>query len=544
MKRLMAAALGVVLFAGGCSKVAQTGGTGPEHNSWTKPHVLVYTDVGDIDTLNTHLSQFSQVQYIGQMTAAWLIRWDEHNNPYPELATVVPTKANGGVSADGRTITYHLRKGVKWSDGAPFDADDVVFSTHVVLNPANNEVGRGGWDLITKIDEPDKYTVVYHLSKPYSPFVETFFSTAGANPSILPKHLLAKYPNINHISYNEKPIGIGPFVVERWDRGQQVVLAANPIYWRGRPKLDKVILKIIPDRNTILAQLQTHDVDMWVRVPGSYIVRVSAIPGYTVLRQPGYLWSNMNLNLTHPILQDLAVRQAIRYAMNREELLVKLGHGVGTLSDVPTTPTAPYAVKDVPVTPFSIAKANALLDADGWVRGSDGIRVKGGKRLVLDLVTNTGSQDTDNMIELLRSDWLKIGLGINVRHVPLAQMFAPEEQGGVIYGTKWDMVFMAWLGEAIGDFSQLYACDAFPPQGQNVPRWCNKKADAAMHALYGHYDQAERNRDVEIVAREFAHDVPVIITRVNEDVYVYNSDLKNFHPNAVSQFDNMMDVDI
>ena len=132
------------------------------------------------------------------MTMAWLVKWDENNNPYPELATEVPTKANGGVSKDGLTITYHLRKGVKWSDGAPFDADDVVFTTKVILNPATNEVGRLGWDQITKIDEPDKYTVVYHMKKPYSPFVTTFFSTAGANPCILPKHLLDKLPNINN----------------------------------------------------------------------------------------------------------------------------------------------------------------------------------------------------------------------------------------------------------------------------------------------------------------------------------------------------------
>src|SRR5580693_2364904 len=92
---------------------------------------------------------------------AYLIKWDEHNNPYPELATQVPTQANGGVSKDGLTITYHLRKGVRWSDGAPFDADDVVFSTNVVLNPATNEVGRLGWDQIAKVDEPDKFTVVF-----------------------------------------------------------------------------------------------------------------------------------------------------------------------------------------------------------------------------------------------------------------------------------------------------------------------------------------------------------------------------------------------
>jgi peptide/nickel transport system substrate-binding protein len=545
MKRLISATLAIAVLAAGCSKVSQTGGSGVEGNSWTKPHVLVYADAQDVGTLNTHLAQAQTLSWIGQLTAAWLIRWDLHNEPYPELATEVPTQANGGVSKDGLTITYHLRKGVKWSDGAPFDADDVVFSTHVVQNPANNEGGTQGWDQITKIDEPDKFTVVYHLSKPYSPFVETFFSTAAANPSILPKHLLAKYPNINNVPYNAKPIGIGPFVVDRWDRGQQVVMVANPLYWRGRPKLDKIVYKIIPDRNTLLAQLQTHDVDLWpITLGGAYFARVKAIPGYTVLRQPSYLWNHFDFNLTHPVVRELAVREALRYAFPRAEIRDKLGHGLGYLSEVPTSSQAPYAVRDVPVIPYDLAKANSILDAAGWVREADGVRAKNGLRLNIVLITNTGAQDTDNQIELIRSSWQKIGVALEVQHSPPALFFAAAKGGGVVYGNKFDVVALAWANEAIGDYSQIYGCDAFPPLGQNIPRWCNAVAERAMTALYSHYDQAQRNKDVAIFVHQFVADIPVIVTSQREDVYGYNSDLKNFHPNDLSQFDNMMNVDI
>jgi ABC-type transport system substrate-binding protein len=144
-------------------------------NAWTTPHVLTISDGGDVNTLNPHLGQFATVANLSEMTMAWLIRWDEHNQPYPELATQVPTRANGGVSQDGLTVTYHLRRGVTWSDGAPFNADDVVFSTAVVNNPANNESTR--FDQIVKVDEPDRYTVVYHLKAPYSLSTEAFFSS-------------------------------------------------------------------------------------------------------------------------------------------------------------------------------------------------------------------------------------------------------------------------------------------------------------------------------------------------------------------------------
>ena len=514
-------------------------------NSWTHPHVLRYATAEDISSLNPALVQQGTLDYMSSMTMAYLIKWDAHNQAYGELATQVPTKADGGVSQDGLTITYHIRKGVKWSDGAPFDADDVVWSFHAILNPANNIVSRSGWDDIAKIDEPDKYTVVLHLKKPYSPFVETFFSSSGANPCLLPKHLLAQYPNFNNVPYNSLPVGIGPFKYKKWERGQRVEMVANPLYFRGAPKLKEVDFEIIPDTNTVLTELESHQLDLWYPVPPSFFAtRMQGLNGFAYIRQPGYLFNHVDFNLNRPLLRDRAVRVALRYAMDRATMINKISHGIGLLQEQPAPRTAPYWDPNIPLVPFDIAKANQILDQAGWKRGPDGIRAKNGQKLSLVFVTNSGNPTGDSMIELIRSWWKQVGVDITVKHYLSALLFASYADHGIVLRGNWDVIFFSWGVGATGDLSTLYACDQQPPNGQNVLHWCDPVADKAMHDLYAQYDQAGRNKDDAILFQQLVKDVPTIVTNGREDIFVFNRDLKNFHPNGVTPFDNMMDVDI
>lgn len=546
--RIAALTLCASLFAA-CTKTGG-GGTGPgaRVNSWTIPHVLRYATAEDISSLNPVLSQQTTLSLMSSLTMAWLIKWGADNQPFPELLTVVPTQQNGGVSKDGLTITYHLRKGVRWSDGAPFNGDDVVWTIHAILNTANNVVSRTGWDRIKSIAEPDKYTVVLHLTKPYSPFVTTFFSSGGGNPCVLPKHLLAQYPNINHVAYNSLPVGIGPFKYKTWRRAERVVMVANPYYWRGLPKLKEIDFDIIPERNTVETQLRAKALDMWYGVPGSFYARMqdltSSSTGFRWIRQPAYFYNHIDFNVTRPALKDVAVRQALRYATDRATLRTKIGHNFGYLQDQPSPHTAPFWDPNIGFTKFDLNKANQVLDAAGWTRGADGVRSKNGVRLSLEVATSSGTPDVDEMIELIRSWWKQIGVQMTVKHYPSPLMFAPYQDNGIVYRGNWDVVFFSWSNDPIGDYSFIYGCDQIPPNGQNDIRWCNKTADAAMRDLYTHYEQPPRNKDVWVVMEQLEKDVPTIVTTGREDVWIVNKDLKNFHPGAVSVFDQMMDVDI
>ena len=547
MKKLFAAVL--ILGLAACTKAGTSNesatGAKKAHNSTTQAHVLRIADgSGDIDSLNPHLFQETTLGNIAEMTMAWLARYDHDNKPVPELLTVIPSQANGGISKDGKVITWHLRKDAKWSDGVPFTADDVVFSTGVVLNPKNKEIGRDGWDLITKIDEPDKYTVVYHLRKPYEAFLPTFFGTGGANPCILPKHLLAGLPDINTAPYNSKPVGIGPFKVAQWRRGESVELVADPLYFRGKPKLQRIIYKLIASRDTLATQMQTGDVDLWAMVPAAYIKQMQAIQTLNTPVQASYYYAHLDFNTQRPLVSDVRVREAVRYALDRKGMRDKVGHGFGVLQEGVVSGASPLADTTIPVIDQDVPKAKSLLDEAGWKVGADGIRTKGGKRLSLEFPYYTGSPDSDERVELIRSELKDVGIEIQTRKYSPALFFALPQDGGIMYGGKWDLTTFSWGGSPDGDLSNVYSCDQIPPHGQNDSRYCNAQATQWMAQFKATYNPAEHKRLSALIQRQIVKDVPVIVLYVPQDGWAQNSDLKGFNPNQVSPFDDMMNVDI
>ena len=520
-----------------------TSGAQAARHPYTVPHVLRYATGEDIVGLNPHLVQQLTVSFMSQMTMAWLLRYDKRNHPVPELATAVPSKTNGGISPDGKTITYHLRRDAKWSDGVPFTADDVRFSVDVVRNPANNEGTHLGFDQIDRVDTPDPYTVVFRMLRPYSGFYVNFFSSGGANPCVLPKHVLDKLPNINDAPYNALPVGIGPFKYASWKRADSVEMVPDPLYFGRKPKLQRVIFKIIPDRNTTLTQLTTHEIDLWGAVPAAFYDRARALPGVTTIRQASYGFNHVDFNLEHGALRDPVVRRALRLATDRAIIREKIRHGVGILQETPFSPGHPFHV-DLPRVPFDVAAANRLLDAAGWKRGPDGVRAKDGTRLDFTVAIGVGLPDTDAILEIMRPSWSEIGAHFEVRHYPSPLYFAPAQTGGILYSGKYDVALFAWFTNPNGDLTNLYACDRVPPKGQNVPRYCNRAADAAMRRFITTYDLAEQQAASRILQEALVRDVPTIVLDAREDVYAFNDDLHDFHPNQVTAFDDLVEADI
>jgi peptide/nickel transport system substrate-binding protein len=201
--------------------------------------------------------------YVGQMVLVGLGEWDETNTFVPELATEVPTAENGGVSADGLTITWHLKPDLKWSDGEPLTSADVQFTWQVLTEPGTACVACGGFDKIDSIDTPDDTTAVIHFKELYPPWYTMFVTWGNGGYPILPKHLLEGHTALESDPFIHWPtISSGPFVIADWVAGDHMELLPNPNFYGGRPKLDRVFVKFLPDPETTLAGLKTGDIDM------------------------------------------------------------------------------------------------------------------------------------------------------------------------------------------------------------------------------------------------------------------------------------------
>jgi peptide/nickel transport system substrate-binding protein len=536
----------VAALLAACTRVGtESSGGVSGGNPWTHHGVLRIANISEPDSLNPVVGNFQIDSDLAMLWAGFFFNFSDTSEFVPELATVVPSLKNGGISKDGKTIVYHLRRGVAWHDGKPFGADDVIFTFHAIMNKNNNVPSTVGYELVTAIDKVDDHTIRVHLKQPYAPFIATFFAQSGNPYPVLPAHLLAKFPNINRVDFNHQPVGTGPFVMERWQRGSRITFNANPHYWRGPPKLKRVEYEPIPDENTIVTQLQSHGIDLEYNAASANYEQLKNLPGYVTTLTPFTQYGQLALNLRTPALSDVRVRKALTYALDIPALIRDVSHGVnepGT-TDQPAFLWAHNA--NATTYAYDPAKARSLLDAAGWRAGADGIRSKNTRRLSLTLANVSGSATGNAVAVLAQRYWHDVGVELLVKNYTSSLFFSSYGAGGIIQTGKFDVGFFSWLNGTDPDDSTLWMCDQFPPRGQNITHFCDPALDAAEKVALTNNDRSARKAAYDKIQAILADQVPIIIVWYNRRISVANSDLRNFRPaHAVTSFWNPWEWEI
>ncbi len=461
-------------------------------NPWTVHGVLRMASRQTPDNLNPLLGTQTVDTDLSMFWAAYLFDWSDKNEFVPELAVRVPTQRNGDISPDGLRIAYHLRHGVKWQDGVPFTADDVIYTWRQMLNPRNLVVSRFGYDLISRIDKRDAYTIVVHLKRRFAPFVATFFTMANHTNCILPRHLLARLPDINHAPYNSLPVGTGPFKIASYQKGSSIVFVANDSYWRGPPKLQRIDYRIVESDNTLLTLSRTHEIDFYYRAAESQAPSLHGIPGTRVVLTPLTRFADLGLNAGNPALADVRVRRALAYGLDRATLIRKVTHGVAIPGDSDQPPFFWAYDPNIARYPYDPKRAEALLDAAGWRSGAGGIRSKSGQPLHLELVSFTGSSTADDTEVFVQQAWRQIGVDVSIKNFSSSQLYATLGAGGIEQSGKFDVAFENWANGTDPDDSILVRCDMAPPAGWNIYHLCSRDLDRAESIAMQSYDRRTR----------------------------------------------------
>jgi peptide/nickel transport system substrate-binding protein len=463
----------------------------------TAGSTLVFSGLaGEPDSLNPMLSNEADELNFSHLYMSYLIENDARGNAIAEIARDVPSLANGGISGDQRTITYHIRRNARWQDGYPLTASDVVFSYRAIVNPHNNVATRVGYDEVQSIRAPDAHTIVIRLRRRFSPFVQYFFGPQGVG-AIMPAHLLKGQADLNHSPYNQRPLGSGPFQVVRWLHGDSIILAANPYYWRGRPQIDRIVYRIIPDPNTRLEQLRTGEVDAYFDVDPQLLPQLRTVPDLRVTLTPVADLHVLRFNLRDRALDDVSIRRAIALAIDRQRLVAAATHGSGIIvnADQPSNGWAYDAA--TPSFPYDPAAAKRLL---------------GGRSLALTLTISPQIINGSQLVAaVVQEDLRRIGVRATIKQVPSAMLYGPATKGGVLAGGRYQLAYDAWwvLG-ADPDDSWNMACDQMPPRGLNYSFWCDSRADAAIHDALAHVNRTRRKADYAIVQRAIVRELPIL----------------------------------
>jgi peptide/nickel transport system substrate-binding protein len=495
-----------------------------------------WSDGEDIDNLNPLLSTETLVNDLSSFTMGYFFVFDDRGRPVPSLCLALPTKANHLISADGRTLTFRLRRGVRWQDGQPFTSADVAFTVGVILDKKTNVLTREGWDDIASVKTPDDHTVVFALKKPYAAFINRFFTPVD-NPAILPKHLLTG-KDINHADYNSLPVGTGPFRYVRWDRGRDVVMEASPYFWGPKPKLQRVVYEVIPDANSVATQLRTHELDAYLRVPNNQLEEVGSDAGVRVVGYDTNSYGHIDFNLARPAMADLRVRQAIAHAIDVKLFWQKVDHRSGFLACTPISHLSWAYDAHAPCYGYDLKVAAQLLDLAGWRTGADGTRSKNGKALQLKFAGSVGNPGLDARVAILQSALGKLGIGLDYVKYPTSQLFASFGGGGIVATGDYDLTSYAWSLPPDPDISNLVSCTRIPPKGQNYLHYCNAGVDAALADALVTYDQARRRADYIRVQETLARDVPFVVLSQRTDHVAFDDEVRGLRPGPIMVFWN------
>jgi peptide/nickel transport system substrate-binding protein len=467
--------------------------------------------------LNTILGSQTVTSVVTETIVEGLLVGAPDGSYQPVLAAEVPSEDNGGVSADGMTITWKLKQGITWSDGKPFTSKDVLFTYRVYMDKSNPIPVRAGWSDIESIAAPDDYTVVVRYSKLYAAFKEHFLR-------LLPEHALNGETTIEKKDFNRAPLGTGPFKFKSWASGDNITLERNPNFREpGKPYLDGLIFKIVPSREASIQAFKVGEIDALWNLSESNIPEFQTMADTIIQPTPSNRVERLVLNAScpsgpgqgdpncpHPVLGDLRVRQAIELAIDKKALVDKLLYGKTTVASS-VIPLGWYA-PSLPTSEYNPEKAKRLMQEAGWKPGPDGIQVKDGVRAHIEFGTTTGDRLREQTQQVIQELLRGIGIEVEIKNTPSPVLLGNWQDNAPRARGNFDMLM--WTTNADLEpqrhLVSYFAGDQVPTEqsrsGRNYHRIVDAELDKAFELANSTSQEAARKAAYKTAAERINAD--------------------------------------
>lgn len=442
-----------------------------------EPHVLRIADPANPTSLDPLLAHDQLTIGYDLLVTQTLIGLNARNRLVPILVTRVPTRRNGDVSPDGTQIVYHLRRGVRFADGTPFTSADVAFTFHAILDPRNPVLSQEAYRRVRSLATPDPYTVVIHLKQRWNAAVAELFAQADFAFGILPAHAFAS-TDVTRAAWNRHPFGTGPFRVAEWQRGSRIVLEPNA-YYRPRPKLHRIVLELIPNPQSALLALASHDLDV-AQVAAPQMALARGMQGVRLAVTPLNGEYNLLLQTTAPPTNALRVRRAIAAAIDSRALV---------RGRAPTLEPADSFLP--PVFPWYAPARNGL-----HARAP-------GTALTLAFDPAQG----DWMATVLQAQLRAAGIAVTLKPFATGLFNAPT---GPLRSGRFTAALTGWVGGADPEQSVIFACSQRGQDGSNAMNYCSPRFDALFADQATTPSRARRRADFIAMQRIVRHDVPLV----------------------------------
>ena len=491
-----------------------------EKPGWSKnlPYgdAIIVGSIGEASNLIPILASDSASHDIASLIYNGLLKYDKNLKITGDLAK------SWEVSPDGLKITFHLRSGVKWHDGHPFTADDVLFTYKLMVDPNTPTPYASDFFEIAKAEVLDKHTFCVHYKQPFAP------GLASWTISILPKHLLegqdiTKSPLIRH------PIGTGPYKFKEWISGQKIVLEYNPDYFEGRPYINWHITRVIPDMATMFLELKAGGIDYMGLTPLQYRRQTETKWFKKHFKKYRYLsasYTYLGYNLRHPFFKDKRVRQALSYAINKKEIIEGVLLGLGVIATGPYKPDMWAYNPNVKRYPYNPEKAKELLKKAGWEdTDGDGILDKDGHPFSFTIITNQGNLNRLNAAQIIQYRLAKIGIKVKIRVIEWAA-FIKE----FINKRRFEATILGWTIPPEPDLYDVWHSSKDVPGGLNFIGYHNIEVDELIEKARHTFDLEERKKYYFRIQEILAEEQPYTFLYVPEALPIIHARFHGIKP--------------